>query len=301
MLNFIRSKGMEHIADISILGIALIWGSTFIIVKQAVESVPTFSFLSMRFGLAAIVLIAISSFRWRQFNRKMIVDGVLLGLSLFGIFAFQTLSLQYTSASITGFLTGLYVIFAPILSIIFLKKYPHLFSAIGVVLAFCGLVFIAFVDFQSFSIGEAFGIINAFFIGVHILLTDKYSRKHDAIFLTTLQILVVTVLSIIVSQSTEPYTIPEKLNEYMVFAVVGTGLFATVLAFFIQTVMQKYTTPTKAAIMFTMEPVSAAFFSFFIGGEVLMFKQYMGAALIVAAMIVAEVGTFIKLRHQNGE
>lgn len=299
MLNGIRSKGMEHIADISILGIALIWGSTFIIVKQAVESVPTFSFLSLRFGLAAIVLIVISSYKWKLYNRQMFIDGIILGLSLFGIFAFQTLSLKYTSASITGFLTGLYVIFAPILSIVFLKKYPHLFSAIGVVLAFVGLVFIAFVDIQSFSIGEAFGIVNGFFIGVHILLTDQYSRKHDAILLTTLQITVVAILSVIVSQATEPYTIPENFDNYLVFAIVGTGLFATVLAFFIQTAMQKYTTPTKAAIMFTMEPVSAAFFSFIIGGEVLMFKQYMGAALIVAAMVVAEVGTFIKLRHQN--
>ena len=97
MFSLIRSKAMEHIADLSILGIAIIWGSTFIIVKQAVESVPTFSFLSMRFGLATIILMIFSIFRLNQLSRKLVMDGIILGLSLFGIFAFQTLSLKYTS------------------------------------------------------------------------------------------------------------------------------------------------------------------------------------------------------------
>jgi drug/metabolite transporter (DMT)-like permease len=299
MTNKKTTKLMEFIADFSLLGIALLWGSTFIIVKNAIIDIPAFSFLSMRFGLASIILILISLYKIKQLNLNLFKDGIILGIALFSIFAFQTLALKYTSASIIGFLTGLYVIFTPILSIIFLKKYPHLFSLIGVVLAFLGMCFIAFVDLNTFSIGEIFGLLNAFFIAVHILLTDKFSPKHDALLLTTIQISVVAVLSILFSLITEPYILPEHFSSQLIFAIILTGLFATVLAFFIQTFMQKYTTPTKAALMFVIEPVSSAFFSYFIGAELLLFKQYVGAAFIILATIIAETGTYFKIRKSN--
>ncbi len=293
-------KKMEHIADISILAISIIWGSTFIIIKQAIENIPTFAFLSLRFGLAAIILFLILFLKKNKFNKKLVKDGLILGLTLFSVFAFQTLSLKYTSASVTGFLTGLYVIFAPILSALFLKKYPHIYSAAGVVFASVGMVFITLSDnINNFSYGEIFGIINGFFIAVHILLTDKFSREHNALNLTSIQISVVAVLSIIAYIIFEPSISLKIFNTYLIFALFVTSILATVVAFFIQTIMQQYTTPTKAAIMFTMEPVSAAFFSYFIGNELLTLKQYVGAFMIIAAMIIAEAGTYYKNRKQG--
>ena len=295
-----ENKKMEMIADISILSIALIWGSTFIIIKKAIEEIPTFAFLSLRFGLAAIILLIIILFKKKVADKGLLKDGIILGITLFSVFAFQTLALKYTSASVTGFLTGLYVIFAPILSAVFLKKIPHLYSATGVVFASVGMAFITLSDsLKGFSYGEMFGIINGFFIAVHILFTDKFSRNHDALNLTLIQISVVAILSIISYILFEPHVGNEIFNSYTLFAVFMTAVLATVVAFFVQTMMQKYTTPTKAAVMFTMEPVSAAFFSYFIGNEILMTKQYFGAAMIIFAMIVAEAGTYYKNEKQG--
>ncbi len=298
----LKNKKMEIIADISILSIALIWGSTFIIIKKAIEEIPTFAFLALRFGLASIILLIIVLFKKNKIDKELLKDGIILGLTLFSVFAFQTLSLKYTSASITGFLTGLYVIFAPILSALFLKKIPNLYSAAGVVLASAGMAFITLSDnLNNFSYGEVFGIINGFFIAVHILFTDKFSRNHDALNLTLLQISVVAILSMISYILFEPQVSYEIFNSYTVFAIFMTAVLATVVAFFIQTMMQKYTTPTKAAIMFTMEPVSAAFFSYFIGNEILTMKQYSGAVMIIIAMIIAETGTYYKNKKQGME
>jgi drug/metabolite transporter (DMT)-like permease len=297
-MNFENTRKMEHIADISILLIAIIWGSTFIIIKQAIDNVPTFAFLYLRFLTAAVILFLIAFVSKVEFNGRLVKDGLILGFTLFSVFAFQTFSLKYTSASITGFLTGLYVIFAPILSAIFLKKYPHIYSTIGVIFASGGMVFITLSDnINSFSYGELFGIINAFFIAVHLLLTDKFSREHSALSLTAIQIGVVGILSLIFHFLFETSVTVSIFNEKLIFALFITSILATVVAFFIQTMMQKYTTPTKAAIMFTMEPVSAAFFSYFIGGELLTFKQYFGAIMIIAAMIIAEVGTYYKNKN----
>lgn len=290
-------KTQELISDISLLLIAVIWGSTFIIIKQTIENIPTFAFLSIRFGVASLLLLILCFKRIRNINSELLKDGTKLGIILFLVFAFQTVGLKYTPASVTAFITGMYVIIVPLFSAIMLRQKPNTASIFGVLISCAGLSLITLNNSIAISKGEFLVFMNAIFCSLHIIFTDTYSRKHDVVLLTTIQISVVFVLSTICSLAFEPYTLPRNPNTQLIFTIVLTGVFATVIAFLVQTGMQKYTTPTKAALIYTMEPVASVFFSYVIGGEILSMRQYSGAALIICAMMVAELGSLLTRDH----
>lgn len=284
----------EYLADISLITIALIWGSTFIIIKKSIDLFDPISFVFLRFTIASVFMLVFIIPLMKKINRKLLIEGGLLGTALFLIFLTQTLALKMITATEVGFLTGLYVIFVPILSAVFLKKYPHIFSWIGVSLAAAGMAIVTFQSGLSITTGQFLAIVNAFFIGVQILMTDVYSRKHNVVLLTAIQLITVAVLSGLYAFCFESPDYAKAFIPYVGWSIVFTGIFATVLCFFIQTAMLKYTTPTKAAIMFTLEPISSAFFAYFIGNEILSAKQYFGAALIIIAILTAEAGTALK-------
>ncbi|NVM25179.1 MAG: DMT family transporter [Desulfobacterales bacterium] len=292
------TKPTEFLADLSLLFIAIIWGSTFIIVKQSVESTPVFSFLFMRFTLAGMLLGLISAPKLKALDKRVLADGLLLGIALFLAYAFQTFALTLTSASITAFITGLFVVFVPILSSVFLRKLPRQEALVGVVLATIGLALTTLQDRFLLSFGELLALLCAFFVAIHIILTDRCSRRNDFTLLTLVQINVVALFSLIFAVFLYPHVIPEQFNQQLIFSLVITSVFATVVAFGIQMGMQKHTTPTKAAIIFIMEPVSSAFFSYWLGGELLTTKQYVGTFLILLAMVVTEAGTYLKMKRE---
>ncbi len=292
------TKPTEFFADLSLLFIAIIWGSTFIIVKQSVESTPVISFLFMRFTLAGVLLVLISAPKLKDIDKRVLADGLLLGIALFLAYAFQTFGLTVTSASITAFITGLFVVFVPILSSLFLKKLPRQEAMVGVVLATIGLALITLQDTFLLSLGEFLVLLCAFFVAIHIILTDKFSRRNDYTLLTLVQVNVVALFSLIFSVLFDPRIIPQQFSQQLIFSLIITSVFATVVAFVIQMGMQKHTTPTKTAIIFIMEPVSAAFFSYWLGGELLTTKQYAGTFLILLAMVFTEGGTYLKMKRE---
>lgn len=292
------NKPTEFLADLSLLFVAIIWGSTFIIVKQSVESTPVFSFLFMRFALAGMLLILINAPKLKAIDKGVFIDGVMLGMALFLAYAFQTFALTVTSASITAFITGLFVVFVPVLSSVFLRKLPRQEAMIGVVFATIGLALITLQGKFHVSFGEFLTLVCAFFIAIHIILTDKLSRRNDFGLLTLVQINIVALFSLIFSFFLDPRVIPIQFNNQLIFSLIINSIFATFVAFVIQTSMQKYTTPTKAAIIFIMEPVSSAFFSYWIGGELLTAKQYVGTSFILFAMVFTEAGTYLKMKRE---
>ncbi|MDQ1331092.1 MAG: family transporter [Thermodesulfobacteriota bacterium] len=295
-MRFINSKFREYGADAALLFISIIWGSTFIITKQAIENVPVFSFLTLRFAIASLLLWIFSSTRINRLSVKTVSDGFILGTVLFLTFAFQTVGLKDVSASVTAFITGLYVVIVPVLSLIILKKKPDSYLIIGVFLSFAGLTLITLNGKIALSKGEALVLANAFFASFHIVLTDYYSRRNDILLLTAIQISVVLGFSILTALIFEKSVLLCNYSNQLVFAIFLTGIFATVVAFLVQTGLQQYTTPTKAAIIYGMEPVSSAFFSYFIGAELLTLRQYSGAMIIIFAMIFVEAGSYYRSR-----
>lgn len=293
------TKPLEFFADLSLLFVAIIWGSTFIIVKHSVETTPVFSFLFMRFALAGILLMLICVPRLKTMNKRVILDGCILGIVLFLAYAFQTFALTITPASITAFMTGLFVVFVPIFSSLFLRKLPRQEAIVGVVLATVGLALITVHGKFFFSLGEFFALLCALFVAFHIIITDVVSRRNDFTILTLVQVHVVALCSFLFSLFCDPYVVPHQFDRQLVISLVINSVFATVIAFGIQMGMQKHTSPTKAALIFIMEPVSALFFSYWLGGELLTIKQYIGTCIILVAMVFTETGTYITMKREK--
>jgi len=297
-MTFLNSKLREYGADASLLFISIIWGSTFIITKQAIENVPVFSFLTLRFTVASVLLLIICLPRIRQITFRTILDGTILGSFLFLTYAFQTIGLKYTQASVTAFITGLYVVLVPVFSLVILKKRPRPYAVTGVLLAFAGLVLITLNGSILLSRGEFLVLINAVFASFQIVFIDFYSRRNDIFLLTTVQIFVVLIYSMLSSVLFEKNSFSYVYSNQLLFAIFVTSILATVVAFLIQTGLQKYTTPTKAAIIYSMEPVSSAFFSYFIGAELLTLRQYTGAMIIIFAVLFVEAGSYYNSRSK---
>jgi drug/metabolite transporter (DMT)-like permease len=292
------------LADLALVFVTIIWGSTFVMVKNVVANYPPFSFLTIRFTLAALALLPFVWFEQRRarmeerrrreagelrcvaplFGRP--VAPLLIGLALFAGFASQTLGLQLTTPAKAGFITGTYVVIVPLVTALVLRQRPRRNATLGVVLAMTGLSLLSLRAGLSISLGDAlvFGCAVAF--AAHILLTGRFAPRYDPMLLTFGQIVVVAGLSGACALALEPRV---ALNREVLFAAAFTGLLATSAAFGIQVVAQRFTTSTHTALIFAGESVFAALTSFLLIGEVLGSRQLLGCGMILGGMVVAEL------------
>lgn len=276
-------------ADGLLLAVTVFWGLTFVIVKEAIEVVGVFLFLSQRFILAFIIMTGICVVLRRPISRDVVLKGLTLGVLLFGAFAFQTAALAWTTASNTAFLTGLNVLFVSIISGVFLKQRLTGFMIAGVVMASVGLFLLCTGGRWTVNVGDLLALTCAVFIALHVVFTGLYARLCDVYWLTAVQLGVVAVLStggaVVAGDGNSVVAWhPEILN-----ALVICVLFATVFAFFVQTSMQRFTTPTHTALIFCMEPVFGALFAAYALNERLGSGGLFGASLILVGMILSEV------------
>lgn len=271
--------------EFSLVGICAIWGVTFVVVQDAVERVPPFAFLALRFAIATVVLAGARGFR--GIRRDEMRAGAAMGIALFGGYAFQTVGLQYTSSSKAGFLTGLFVVITPLLGAIVLRRLPSATTALGVALATAGLALMSLRDELRLTRGDVLLLFCALSFAVHILLIGRLSGNRSALRLASVQVAVAATLSAIWSITGE-HTIPH-LDGGVVGAVLVTGVFATALAFAVQVRAQQFIPPTRAAVIFTAEPVFAGVFGFWVAGDRLGGRGYAGAALILAGIVAVEV------------
>lgn len=284
-----KKKLLEYRADFLLLTVAVAWGVTFLMVQEAIATVPVYAFLFWRFGIATILMAIIAYKNYKELCKKSIIYGIILGVFLFSGFATQTFGLAYTKSSIIAFLTGLNVILVPFFAYILFKQHVRKMVFLGSILAVIGLYMLTMSGSLSLGGGEILGLICAAFFALQIVFTDKYSKKVNVYMLVLFQFITVTILSLIFSLSLDDVTFNLDFDYIFLKAVIITSIFATVYAFLIQTYMQQFTTPTKTAIIFAMEPVSAGVFGYFIGNELLTSIQIYGAILILFAVLLAEI------------
>lgn len=282
-------KSVEFKADILLLTVAISWGITFLLVQDAVKNVPVYAFLFWRFFIASILMFMLSYKRLQYTNRNVIFYGVCLGIALFGGFATQTFGLTYVKSSVVAFITGFNVVFVPFLASLFFKDKIRMNVLIGSLVAFLGLYFLTMSGTLHIGIGESLTFVCAFMFAIHIVFTGKFSKKGDVFLIVCFQFITVTFFSLMCSLFTEEVTFNIPFDLTFLTAVIVTSVFATVYAFFIQTYYQQYTTATKTAIIFTMEPVSAAFYGVYVGNELLTNTQIIGAVLIICATLLTEI------------
>ena len=295
-------------ADAALLFVTAVWGATFVMVQEAVTGFPVFAFLSLRFIMATAVLLPLFlRYRrsWQPGNvgaassavvqsekvktgQTSLLPGIIIGLALFAGYAFQTFGLHLTTPAKAGFITGFSVVLVPLGETLFLRRPPGRNAIVGVGLAAVGLALLSLQSDLSVSLGDLLVLCCAIAFAAHILLIGHFAPSWPPLRLAYVQIATVAVVSSLAAVSVDrPIGWPPG-NVW--FAAAFTGLFATALAFFIQSRAQQATTSTHTALIFAAEPVFAGIFSFLLIGEVLGPRQILGCALILAGMLTAEVG-----------
>jgi len=273
-------------ADIFLILVAFSWGSTFVVVQNAIKDIAVFDFLAIRFFLAFVIMFALF-YKKIEFDSTTIKYAAILGLFNFLAYATQTIALNFTSSAVIGFITGLNVVFVPIIAYFFFKKELSIYSIIAVVLSALGVYFLTNSAELSFGLGEFLTLLCAIFVALHINYTDKLAKSKNIFTLVTFQFLAIAILSFIASFFEPPKRF--TLSKNVILAIFVTTIFATVFAFLVQTYAQKFTTATKTAIIFTLEPFIAALFGYF-NNEPLGINQFIGFILIISAMLISELG-----------
>jgi drug/metabolite transporter (DMT)-like permease len=284
-------------ADFCLMLVALIWGATFVLVQNAISFLPPLSFNGVRFFMAVIILggwlLLFKKEQLTYFNSQLFLSGVIMGVLLFLGYATQTLGLLYTSSSNAGFITGLSVVLVPLFSIFLLKQRPGVHAIIGVILATGGLYLLTMANSTSLNLGDFLVLLCAISFALQIIVTGKYSSSYPSLLLTVVQIGTVAVLSIISALLFEDWQQSIRFEvvfkSEVIIALLITSIFATAFAFFAQTSFQKYTTATRVALIFALEPVFAAITAYFWGGERLTLNDLLGCALIFCGMIFSEI------------
>jgi drug/metabolite transporter (DMT)-like permease len=278
------------------------WGITFVVVKEAISSVDVFVFLCQRFALAFVLLLLLSLVLRRPLKLDVIKKGLILGVMLFGGFSLQTLSLVYTSASNTAFLTGLNVVFVPLFSALLFKKKIDFNMIIGVTFAFTGLYLLCAQTQLYLNTGDLLAVLCALCIALHLIYTGRYAGKSDIYWLTTIQIGAIALLSgiIAVVKGEQVFVYYPEIRN----ALIVCALFATIFAYLVQTTMQKYISPVNTALIFCLEPVFAAMVAYFFIGERLGARGIAGAVLIFMGMFSAEMSfsrifNFLKEKNET--
>ena len=253
---------------------------SFVIMKDAIERQSVSNFLFTRFSIAVVVLVMIRPNILRLMNRDLVTRAGAAGIFLGSGYIFQTLGLERTGAAITGFVTGLYIVLTPIFASIFLRQRVDRFTWICIAIATIGLAFLS-IRGWSVGFGELLIFISAIFFAIHIIALSKWSSGRDAYAMTVVQLAMCAILSGIASIP-GGYSPPPDLGVWGV--VIFTAVFATAIAFIIQTWSQAHMSATKVAVILTMEVVFAALFAILFGGESLTLQSIIGGLLVITAM-----------------
>lgn len=291
-----------YIADIVLLFVAFIWGTTFVVVQNAISFLEPHSFNAVRFFIASILLglwlIFFRRSELQYFNIRILLSGLAIGFWLFIGYAFQTLGLVYTTSSKAGFITGLSVVLVPLLSLFILKIKPGLNAIIGVCIATIGLYFLTMTGDAKLNIGDLFVFICAIGFAMQIVYTAKFANHFPTLLLTVIQISFVAILSGICAFLFEDWQLAVRpdiiFNQEIIIALLITSFLATAFAFFVQTYFQKHTSATHTALIFSTEPVFAAITGYLFADERMGISGIIGSLFILFGMILAEIPIFMK-------
>jgi drug/metabolite transporter (DMT)-like permease len=275
-------------ADMWLLLATFFWGVTFVAVKDAMLYASPLVFLGVRFLLAGLALLPFCYKGLKTLSREGWRDGMLIGVFLFAGFAFQTVGLVYTTATRSAFITGMCVVLVPWLSVVMLKTKSDAWQILGVIMAAAGLYFLSRPEAGGFNKGDLLTALCAVSFAVEVVLVQKFTQKHQPMDMIMVQILTTVILSaIFIGALEKPHW---QWSDSLLLDLAVTSLLATAGALVIQFYWQRRTTATRAAIIYTMEPLFAAGFAFVLFGEMLPMAGWLGAGMILAGTLTAELG-----------
>jgi drug/metabolite transporter (DMT)-like permease len=289
--------------EIFLIFAALFWGGTFVAIKLALESVSPFLFISIRFwlaGLAILLLYRKVLFRKENFRLSYVGPAFLVALSAFIGYSFQTIGLVTTTATQSGFITGTYVIFVPMLQILIERKFPSLRTWAAVCIVFVGLFFISqngkeidrIFEGITVSLGDLLTLVCAFFFAIYIILIDIYSRKIPVPILVSFEILFIALFATFVlpMEQNLSFNLRHLSPDYKFWiGVIYTAFFATILTSQIQTRFQKSVSAARAGVLYSLEPVFSFFLAYLVLGESLSVVGGIGCAIVLFGILLSEL------------
>ena len=281
-------------ALLALIAVTAVWGLTFVQVKDAVALYPLFAFLALRFAIASLTLAAPAARRLRTLGRGGWIGGVTLGLLLAAGYALQTAGLERTTVSSTGFITGLYVVFTPLLAMLLFRARFGRAVWLGVVLSLIGLALLTGVGAGE-SGGNLLVLAGSAVYSLQIVLMERYAPRYDAVAFTEAEMLAAFAGFAVVAVALGQIEMPHGWTVWS--ALLVTGIFASALGFLVQTWAQRRTSATTTALAFAMEPVWAGIFGFWLAGDRLGVAGWTGCAVIMAGIVVAEPAAGEALRR----
>ena len=274
------------LATLVLLGITACWGSTFFLIHDLLDRVPAVDFLAVRFSIAGVLLLVVAPRAVLRLSPSARRQAVVLG-ALYGVAQIlQTLGLAHTPASVSGFITGMYVVATPLFAAVLLRNRITRMTWGAVLLAFAGLAVLT-LDGLSVGYGEALTFVAALLYALHIVGLGAWSNAQDALGMSILQVVMVAVICLVAS-APGGIVLPDNGRDWL--SVLYMAVFPAALALLGQTWAQAHLSATRTAIVMSMEPVFAAFFAVLLGGESLTARMLLGGALVLAAMLIVEVG-----------
>jgi len=273
---------MLFLAPWALLAVAAIWGISFVWMKDILDQQDVFSFLFCRFIVASLIMVLVRPAIFKNLSWKLISRGSLAGVALGTGYIFQTLGLERTTPAITGFVTGLYVIFTPLIGLIVFREHITRIAWFYIVLATIGLGVLS-ISGWSIGVGELFVLTSAIMFAIHIILLSRWSKHFDTYLLTFVQLFTCALVAG-VPAAINGFTLPPDSQTWSVVAF--TAVFATFLAFIVQTWSQARISAVKVAVILTTEVVFAALFSVLLGVEPLTIRIIIGGSMILVAMIM---------------
>ena len=271
-------------AQIGLLFVAIIWGGTFVLVKQALNDAPPFSFATFRFGLATILTLVIINKNIIIITKNEIIGGILCGFFLFLGYSFQNFGLMNTTATKSAFITSISVLIVPVLLVFMNIQKVKIKNWVAVLLATLGLYLLILPGGDGINIGDIITFGCAIGFALHIIAQDNYLKKEVQLLpFFFIQLAIVTLFSFIHAQVFELE--PIIWSSRLFLAIIITGVFATFIAFLIMIWAQKIINPSETAVIFAMEPVAATLFASTFAGEILGFWGWIGAGFVCLAVV----------------
>ena len=278
---------LRRLSEAALIGIASIWGLTFVMVKDAIEELPTMAFLAYRFIPASLIVAVVFRKQLAALSRDGWRAGAVMGVFLAGGYIFQTLGMENTTASNAGFITGLFVVLTPVLAAIVLRQSlpATVWAAAGVAAVGLWLLAGAGTDFNAR--GDGLVLVCSFSLAAHILATAGAVKVHDVGALLAIQLGVVGAICLAIGAIAGDLEAPEGATVWS--ALIVTSLIASALGFFVQTFAQQHAPPARTALILAAEPAFAGLFGWLLNDDRLTAAGWLGAGLIMTAIVAVEI------------
>lgn len=282
------SKKTSILARLAMVTATVIWGYSFVLMKNTLDAVPSFYLLAIRFTMATIVLSLIFLPKMKKINRSYLLHGGIMGLFLFMAYALQTVGLTFTTPGKNAFLTAIYCIIVPFLNWAVTRRRPTSNNLIAALLCIVGVWFVSVNSAAEggVNVGDLLTLCCGFMFACHIIAVNRFSSSQDVILLTIIQFGSSAVFSWIGGIIFE--TFPSHFSAGAITSLLYLGILSTALALLLQNIGQKYTPPSSAALILSLEAVFGVIFSVIFAGDRMTLRLTLGFALIFVALVISE-------------